>query len=176
MNRGRHGTHRPRPACAMKRPEARDWMTTATVGPTARLVYLALWAHANREGLAYPSVPTLAGATGLGRATVQRALRELTTHGEVVPKPRVGATTGYFLPELSTGGLTARPPGASQRGGGASERAKKGPHSEAQKVVERSTERGAPKPKGGTAPPPQAGAVPFTDDRGTFLPGTGWVQ
>jgi predicted ArsR family transcriptional regulator len=52
--------------------------------PTARLVLLALAAHANREtNEAWPSVATLARETGLSARAVRDALRELEQANEI---------------------------------------------------------------------------------------------
>jgi len=66
------------------------------VGPTAKLVYIALARHlrnGNRE--VWPSIPRLADLTGLGDRTVSRALIALEAAALIVGKRSAGRSTRY---------------------------------------------------------------------------------
>lgn len=78
---------------------------TLMLPPSARLVLLALWAHADAGGRAWPSQSTLVRLTGLGESTVRRAVRALAGHlpgfAAAVPGPRERHTkrpTVYVIP------------------------------------------------------------------------------
>ena len=54
-----------------------------TLGPTERLIMLALADHADDEGRCYPSIPRLCQRTGLGERAVQMNIRRLVAQGYV---------------------------------------------------------------------------------------------
>ena len=83
----------------MRRADLREWMGATKVSSSARLVFCALYAHlgAKHHHQAFPSLPTLAEATGLARSTVHLAIGELERSGEVVALRRKGRVTTYLL-------------------------------------------------------------------------------
>jgi DNA-binding transcriptional MocR family regulator len=81
--------------------------------PVARLVAFVIADHANRDGVAYPSVPTIARRAGVTDATVRRALLDLTAAGVFTVHPGGGRhrTNEYRFPvaaALSTSRAPAR--------------------------------------------------------------------
>lgn len=57
-----------------------------TLGPTDRLVLLALADHAGDDGSCYPSIARLCQRTGLGERAVQKALKRLRDAGQITAK------------------------------------------------------------------------------------------
>jgi DNA-binding transcriptional MocR family regulator len=135
--------------------------------------------HADDDGRAWPSVATIAAECHVNRDTARRALRDLETGGHVIAKP--GAPNAPTVYELTyqPRGETAR--GETARGETRSPRAGKrdSARGETAPKLERSlngSNARARESKNGTAATPNGAAVPVTDNRGTFLPGTGWVR
>lgn len=90
--------------------------------PVERAVLFVLWSYASGDGWAWPSVRTLARATGYGETAVKSALRRLRGQGLRVDE-RPGATTRYLVAPMirggENGGTQASPaphPGVSRRG------------------------------------------------------------
>ena len=54
----------------------------------ARVVYIYLKDHANREGTCWPGINTIAAGLKLSRSTIKRALGELARAGLVEKSPR----------------------------------------------------------------------------------------
>lgn len=63
--------------------------------PSERLVLLALSHHMDGEGVAYPSLGTIATYTGMDQRSARRIMRALEAKGAVVPAPRTGSRTTY---------------------------------------------------------------------------------
>ncbi len=93
---------------------------------SALLLLLALADYAHDDGTnAFPSVPTLAKKTRLGRRNIQLLLRKLEEAGEVAPMGLVASGTVVYrliLPGFSTGGVkftSPKQPGGAKitRGG-----------------------------------------------------------
>jgi len=69
----------------------------AEIDGTAWKVYLAIWRHANDEGIAWPSQSTIAGKTGLGERAVRYALSRLEEGGLVTIERHPGRPMTYRL-------------------------------------------------------------------------------
>ena len=54
----------------------------------AKAVYIYLKDHANKEGICWPGIKTIAAGVSLSRSTVKRALDDLTRAGLVVKEKR----------------------------------------------------------------------------------------
>lgn len=65
-----------------------DALFGSDVSARAVSVYLYLRARANRDGVCFPAIPTMARDLRLSESTVKRALRELVAHGHVDKSPR----------------------------------------------------------------------------------------
>ncbi|MGW5668845.1 helix-turn-helix domain-containing protein [Micromonospora sp. NPDC003776] len=95
-------------------------LTTKDLGKNERAVAIAIAAHANREGNAWPSVATLAEYVGCSERTVQRCLAKLVQLGRLVVSTVAGiATRVYRLvhqnrPTTTTTGVTNRPAGVTK--------------------------------------------------------------
>ncbi len=63
-----------------------------------RAVLAVLIVHANEDGVAWPSHATIARATGLGRSTVIRVLRELESLGAIIRTSNPPQSTRYTVP------------------------------------------------------------------------------
>ncbi|MEV4478769.1 helix-turn-helix domain-containing protein [Micromonospora coxensis] len=74
---------------------------------TDRLILVAIVAHANAEGDAWPSVQTIAEYVGCSERTVQRALRRLVEVGRLVVRRVVGIATRVYRLVLGGGDTTA---------------------------------------------------------------------
>ncbi len=70
-----------------------------TLGPTQRLIMLALADHADDAGRCYPSIARLCQRTGLGERAVQGNIRALVAAGfiTVVPNAGQGLANLYFV-------------------------------------------------------------------------------
>ncbi|MEM8616769.1 MAG: helix-turn-helix domain-containing protein [Pseudomonadota bacterium] len=70
-----------------------------TLGPTQRLIMLALADHADDEGRCYPSIERLCARTGLKDRAVQSNIRALEAAGYVTVKERAGRNGSnlYFV-------------------------------------------------------------------------------
>ena len=51
------------------------------LGPRAKAVYIYLKDHANKEGVCWPGINTIAAGVSLSRSTVKRALDDLVRAG-----------------------------------------------------------------------------------------------
>jgi biotin operon repressor len=70
---------------------ARHW----DVSPVARHVGSVIASHANRAGLAWPSLETIAAETGWSRRAVMKAVREIEGAGVLVVIQRTGHSSEY---------------------------------------------------------------------------------
>lgn len=61
---------------------------TSDLGHRARVVYMYLKDHADREGTCWPGIKTIAADLDLSRSTVKRALDELCREGMISKRPR----------------------------------------------------------------------------------------
>ena len=71
-------------------------------------VYLYLRGRANREGVCWPAIPTMARELKMSESTIRRALRDLVREGFLIIKERQRGSGGdssnrYILVELSPG-------------------------------------------------------------------------
>jgi len=141
----------------------RDWSRVTAVSAAAAHVGWSLMLHADDDGEARPSVGTIAAECHVDRNTARRALRELEAAGEIVAKEtKQNAPTVYRLTYLPA--QDARPRNVRARID-ASARAQSEPCARAgcaPKLEEKLERRG---PAGAT-----------TDERGTHLPGSGWLD
>ncbi|SCL42168.1 helix-turn-helix domain-containing protein [Micromonospora aurantiaca (nom. illeg.)] len=64
--------------------------------PTERLVLVAIVAHANADGDAWPSVATIADYVGCSERTVQRALRRLVEVGRLLVRKVANIATRVY--------------------------------------------------------------------------------
>ncbi|KAB1919088.1 helix-turn-helix domain-containing protein [Micromonospora noduli] len=85
--------------------------------PTERLVLVAIVAHANAEGEAWPSVATVADYVGCSERTVQRALRRLVEVGRLVVAKVAGVVTRVYRLVVGGGDTTTGGGDISPRGG-----------------------------------------------------------
>jgi DNA-binding transcriptional MocR family regulator len=90
------------------------------LSPTARHLLDRLGHHANADGLAWPSVDTLANQMGVKRITVKRARRELVEAGLIVMI--VGGGRGHTNLYAFPKGDHPRAPLAQERGSSTRER------------------------------------------------------
>ncbi|MEU7711052.1 helix-turn-helix domain-containing protein [Micromonospora chalcea] len=89
-------------------------LATKDLGKNERAVAIAIAAHANREGNAWPSVATIAEYVGCSERTVQRCLAKLVQLSRLVVSKVVGIATRVY--RLVTG-QPAVPGGDSQSQG-----------------------------------------------------------
>lgn len=71
-------------------------LTTKDLGKNERAVAIAIAAHANRDGNAWPSVATLAEYVGCSERTVQRCLAKLVQLGRLVVSKVAGIATRVY--------------------------------------------------------------------------------
>lgn len=89
-------------------------LATKDLGKNERAVAIAIAAHANNEGNAWPSVATLADYAGCSERTVQRALAKLVQLGRLVVTKVAGIATRVY--RLVTGqGVTNNGPGVTNQ-------------------------------------------------------------
>ena len=89
-------------------------LATKDLGKNERAVAIAIAAHANQEGNAWPSVATLADYAGCSERTVQRALAKLVQLGRLVVARVAGIATRVY--RLVTGqGVTNKGPGVTNQ-------------------------------------------------------------
>lgn len=141
---------------------------------TERLVLVAIAAHANHEGDAWPSVQTIADYVGCSTRTVQRALAKLVQLGRLVVAKVANIATRVY--RLAVGGVTPAAPGATDLGAGATDSAAGGDtlrvtqssedHLEEKKRAARADWRRF-LPKSKTATPQRQ---PYPERRGAALP------
>lgn len=103
-------------------------LATKDLGKNERAVAIAIAAHANREGHAWPSVATLANFAGCSERTVQRALARLVQAGRLAVTTASGiATRVYRLltarASTSPEGVTERAPGVTDQDAGVTDSA-----------------------------------------------------
>lgn len=79
-----------------------DWATITALVPDwkAITVYVALCAHADTAGVAWPLQSTLAHELQVSEATVRRALRVLETSGAISTRKRGRGRTEYVVAAL----------------------------------------------------------------------------
>ncbi|WP_158610135.1 helix-turn-helix domain-containing protein [Micromonospora globbae] len=85
--------------------------------PTERLVLVAIVAHSNAEGHAWPSVATIAEYVGCSERTVQRALRRLVEVGRLVVRKVAGIATRVYRLVVGGGDTEAAGGDIRERGG-----------------------------------------------------------
>ncbi|MFD6640294.1 helix-turn-helix domain-containing protein [Micromonospora chalcea] len=96
-------------------------LATRDLGKNERAVAIAIAAHANQEGNAWPSVATLAEYAGCSERTVQRALAKLVQLGRLVVSKVAGIATRVYRLVLGQGvpsaapGVTNQPEGVTNR-------------------------------------------------------------
>ncbi|MGW4294290.1 helix-turn-helix domain-containing protein [Micromonospora chersina] len=71
-------------------------LTTKDLGKNERAVAIAIAAHANHEGSAWPSVATLAEYVGCSERTVQRCLAKLVQLGRLLVSKVAGIATRVY--------------------------------------------------------------------------------
>lgn len=103
-------------------------LATKDLGKNERAVAIAIAAHANREGHAWPSVATIAEYAGCSERTVQRALARLVQAGRLAVTTASGiATRVYRLltarASTSPEGVTERAPGVTDQDAGVTDSA-----------------------------------------------------
>ncbi|MFI7203984.1 helix-turn-helix domain-containing protein [Micromonospora aurantiaca (nom. illeg.)] len=146
-------------------------LATKDLGKNERAVAIAIAAHANAEGHAWPSVATLADYAGCSERTVQRALAKLVQLGRLAVSKVAGIATRVY--RLLTGaGVPSAAPGVTDSGAGVTDSAAGGDgqgvtrssedHSEEKKRAPRDWRRFLPKNK------PTAPA--YVERRGAALP------
>ncbi|MGV9762413.1 helix-turn-helix domain-containing protein [Micromonospora tulbaghiae] len=145
---------------------------------TDRLILVAIVAHANAEGDAWPSVQTIAEYVGCSTRTVQRALARLVQLGRLVVRQVAGIATRVYRLVLGGGDTTAARGDIPARGGdipaaggdtqGVTQRSTE-VQSEAGKprVAARDWRRFLPKTK---TPNPAPRPYPYAERRGAALP------
>ncbi|MEV7262735.1 helix-turn-helix domain-containing protein [Micromonospora aurantiaca] len=143
--------------------------------PTERLVLVAIVAHANADGAAWPSVATVAEYVGCSERTVQRALRRLVEVGRLLVQKVAGVATRVYRlvvgggdTKAAGGDISASGGDISPRGGDALRvtRSSVEDHSEDVKRAPRDWRRFLPKSKSNTSPRP----YPYPERRGAALP------
>ncbi|MEU8170716.1 helix-turn-helix domain-containing protein [Micromonospora sp. NPDC049004] len=87
-------------------------LATRDLGKNERAVAIAIAAHANHEGNAWPSVATLAEYAGCSERTVQRALAKLVQLGRLVVAKVAGIATRVYRLALGQG-VSSAPLGVS---------------------------------------------------------------
>ena len=162
----------------MRRDELREWAASTSVSRSAWQVGVMLACHADPAGDCHPSIALLANETHLSPATVRRALDELEAAGTVVVTRRKGGVSVYRWANER-----AHPDERAH----SDNRAQKRPQPRSKTGVTALTQMSArsdevkrsgtaPRSKGDAAPPKGAASPVFTDERGTFLPGTGYIH
>ncbi|MEV0733299.1 helix-turn-helix domain-containing protein [Polymorphospora sp. NPDC050346] len=100
-------------------------LSTRDLGKNERAVAIAIAAHANQEGNAWPSVATIADYAGCSERTVQRCLAKLVQLGRLVVSKVAGIATRVY--RLVTGqGVTNAGPGATNEPAGVTDQASGG--------------------------------------------------
>ncbi|MFE9958983.1 helix-turn-helix domain-containing protein [Micromonospora sp. NPDC005299] len=100
-------------------------LATKDLGKNERAVAIAIAAHANHEGKAWPSVATIANYAGCSERTVQRCLTKLVQLGRLAVSKAAGIATRVY--RLVTGdGLTGTASGVTKQQGGVTDSASGG--------------------------------------------------
>jgi pyocin large subunit-like protein len=139
----------------VRRDDLRIWLMATPASAAARLTLIALEAHSNGDGCAWPSVDRLATMTGGSRRTVQRALRELERLGELEAverhsnQPAVYRITGRGVTVARQRGVTVtqrQNDAAPESPAGASQVRTVGRHSGARRLYNEGLQEGAASP------------------------------
>lgn len=88
-------------------------LATRDLRGTDRLVILAIAAHTNRNGDAWPAVATIADYVGCSERTVQRSLARLVQAGRLAVRRIAGIATRVY--RIITGGVTSADAGVTDR-------------------------------------------------------------
>ncbi|MEH0985329.1 helix-turn-helix domain-containing protein [Micromonospora sp. CPCC 205556] len=141
-------------------------LATRDLGKNERAVAIAVAAHANHEGNAWPSVATIAEYAGCSERTVQRCLAKLVQLGRLVVTKVAGIATRVY--RLVTGqGVTEQPAGVTDPAGrGDSQRVTRSSEDHPKKKAPasgRDWRRFLPKNK-------QTSALAYVERRGAALP------
>jgi DNA-binding transcriptional MocR family regulator len=170
----------------MSQPVKAALLATRDLRGTDRLVVLAIAAHTNQAGDAWPSVQTIADYVGVSERTVQRALARLVQAGRLAVRQVAGIVTRVY--RLVVDGVTSAIKGVTSGAAGATDQAPKGdtengsvsPEGEAglkekPRASARDWRRWIPKNKAtadparrGAAPPPPPGAGQCPRHRGSL--------
>ncbi|MET8908262.1 helix-turn-helix domain-containing protein [Micromonospora sp. NPDC004551] len=141
--------------------------------PTERLVLVAIVAHANADGAAWPSVQTVAEYVGCSERTVQRALRRLVEVGRLLVQKVAGIATRVYRLVVGGGDIPARGGDFSPRGGDTLPDTQRSVEDQSEDVKRRAPRvdwrRLIPKSKNPT-PPPRPYPYPYPERRGAALP------
>lgn len=171
-----------------------DWAMAQAVPSTAKHVLLVLAAYADKEGLCWPSVATIATKSGLGERAIQTALRLLIGEGLIVvtanEKGGRGCTPRYQL-QVGKGAPNApidperaqeMHPKRPLNGAHAAPFRPKRVQETTSKRVHLTTEKGAPrapeltgstKREGRTPPPPKGGGTVAAPE---WVPPAAWAE
>jgi len=159
----------------MSQPVKQALLATKDLGRTDRLVVLAIAAHTNAAGDAWPSVATIAEYVGVSERTVQRALARLIQAGRLAVRQVAGIVTRVY--RLVVDGVTSAIKGVSsgapkvtdQVARGDSDSATVSPEVEddlkMKRAGARDWRRWIPKSKNTTG-----GRPPYSERRGAALP------
>lgn len=82
--------------CPVSQAVKQALLASADLPKNDRLVLIAIAAHANREGGAWPSVATIAQYVGVSERTVQRALARLVQAGRLLVRRVAGIATRVY--------------------------------------------------------------------------------
>lgn len=96
-------------------------LATKDLRGTDRLVAIAIAAHANSSGNAWPSVATIAEYVGVSERTVQRTLAKLVAAGRLVVKQVAGIVTRVY--RLVVEGVTSAARGVTSGAAGVTDQA-----------------------------------------------------
>ncbi|MER7164475.1 helix-turn-helix domain-containing protein [Micromonospora sp. NPDC000207] len=148
-------------------------LATKGLGKNERNVAVAIAAHMNSAGDAWPSVATIAEYADCSERTVQRAIAKLVTAGRIVWRQVAGrATRVYRLVAAAVQGVTNAGPGVPNQGAGVSDSAaggdSQGDTRSGEGVKKKPRERGnwrqwipknknTPERRGAALPPPPGG-------------------
>ncbi|MGW3604289.1 helix-turn-helix domain-containing protein [Micromonospora sp. NPDC005161] len=138
--------------------------------PTERLVLIAIVAHANAEGEAWPSIATVADYVGCSERTVQRALRRLVEVGRLVIRKAANIATRVYRLVIGEGDTTRREGDTTAREGDTQDVARSSSEDQSKKnhrAGARDWRRFLPKPKN---PNTSARPYPYAERRGAALP------
>lgn len=158
-------------------------LATKDLGKNERAVVIAIAAHANQEGDAWPSVATIANYVGCSARTVQRTLVKLVNLGRLIVRQVAGIATrvyrlvlGPLAPQRVTqgaagvtdpqSGVTNQPAGGDSQNGSVSpevgksnEKLKRAGARDWRRFIpkNKNTTPGYPERKGAALPPPPGG-------------------